>query len=201
MAGDLSSPGQTSVSLLARLQQPAPDPDAWPQFVRRYGPLLYRWCRAWKLQEADAQDVTQMVLAKLARRLPAFQYDSAQSFRAYLKTLTHYAWCDLMAANQQPGAAGAGGSCVLQELAGVAARDDLAERLRQEFDQELLEQAMRQVQERVAGTTWDAFRLTALEGLSAADVAQRLGLRVTAVFKARSRVQQMLKEAVAQTEA
>jgi RNA polymerase sigma-70 factor (ECF subfamily) len=193
-----SSPN-TSTALLGRLRQEAPDPEAWPQFVRRYGPLLYRWCRAWNLQEADIEDVTQTVLVKLARRLRTFQYDPAQSFRAYLKTLAHYAWCDLVADQQRPGA-GTGDSAVLRQLEGTAARDDLARRLEEDFDQELLELAMQKVRQRIAAPTWEAFRLTALEGLSGAEAAARLGLTVAAVFKARSRVQRMLKDEVTEGE-
>jgi RNA polymerase sigma-70 factor (ECF subfamily) len=186
---------RTRASLLGRLQQEAPDPDAWPQFVRRYGPLLYRWCRSRGLQEADTEDVTQEVLAKLARRLRTFRYDGRQSFRAYLRTLAHYAWCDLLADRQQA-ALGTGDSKVLQELNNLEARDDLGRRLAQEYDQELLERAMQEVQGPVEPHTWEAFRLTAQEGLSGAEAAARLNLAVTAVFKARSRVQQMLRERV-----
>jgi RNA polymerase sigma-70 factor (ECF subfamily) len=186
---------RTRASLLQRLQQEAPDPDAWAQFVQRYGPLLYRWCRSRGLQQADIEDVTQEVLAKLARRLRTFRYDRQQSFRAYLITLAHYAWCDLLADRQQA-ALGTGDSKVLHELNNVEARDDLARRLAEEFDQELLERAMQEVQALVEPQTWEAFRLTAQEGLSGAEAAARLNMAVTAVFKARSRVQQMLRERV-----
>jgi RNA polymerase sigma-70 factor (ECF subfamily) len=186
---------RTRASLLGRLQQEVPDPDAWPQFVHRYGPLLYRWCRSRGLQEADTEDVTQEVLAKLARRLRTFRYDGQQSFRAYLTTLAHYAWCDLLADRKQA-ALGTGDSKVLHELNNVEARDDLARRLAEEFDQELLERAMQEVKSLVEPHTWEAFRLTAQEGLSGAEAAARLNMAVTAVFKARSRVQQMLRERV-----
>jgi RNA polymerase sigma factor (sigma-70 family) len=189
----------TSASLLMRLRHEAPDPQAWPQFVRRYGPVLYRWGRAWNLQQADIEDVTQAVLIKLARRLRTFQYDPARSFRAYLKTLAHYAWCDLVADQQRPGV-GTGDSAVLRQLEGTPARDDFVRRLEEGFDQELREQAMQTVQPRVAASTWEAFRLTALEGLSGAEAAGRLGLTVAAVFKARSRVQRMLNDEVAKGE-
>jgi RNA polymerase sigma-70 factor (ECF subfamily) len=185
----------TSASLLERLQREAPDPDAWPQFVRHYGPLLYRWCRSWGLQEADTEDVTQNVLVKLARRLRDFRYDPKQSFRAYLRTLAHYAWCDLLAERQQT-PPGSGDSQVLRELNSLEARDDLARRLEEEFDLELLERARQEVQNLVEPQTWEAFRVTAEEGLSGAEAAQRLNMSVAAVFKARSRVQQMLRERV-----
>ncbi len=118
-----SSSSRTSPTLMARLQQQ--DPQAWSELMQRYGPALVRWCRSWNLQEADAQDLTQEVLLKLARRIQEFHYDPAKSFRAYLKTLAHYAWCDLLAERRTPGAGG-GDSAQLRHLADEAARDDLA---------------------------------------------------------------------------
>jgi RNA polymerase sigma-70 factor (ECF subfamily) len=55
---------------------------------------------------------------------------------------------------------------------------------------------MARVQLRVEPRTWEAFRLTALEGCSGAEVGTRLGLQVAAVFQARSRVQRMLQAEV-----
>ncbi len=186
---------RTSASLLVRLRQDAADQAAWGEFVRRYGPLVYHWSRKWGLQEADAQDVTQTVLVKLAQRLRTFDYDAGRSFRAYLKTLTRSAWCDLLEARQRPGA-GSGDSAVLEQLQSVEAREELVAQLNLAFDRELLEAAMSRVQQRVEPHTWEAFRLTALEDLSGAEVAERLGLKVATVFKARSKVQKMLQEEI-----
>jgi len=96
---------RTNPSLLGRAK--ANEPCAWAELVERYVPVIYQWCRAWHLQEADAQDLTQEVLLKLSRRMRTFQYDPAKSFRAYLKTLARYAWCDLLAEREKPGAGGA----------------------------------------------------------------------------------------------
>ena len=52
-----------------------------------YAPAIYRWCVRRGLQDTDAQDVTQQVLLQLATKLPAFTYDPARSFRAWLRTL------------------------------------------------------------------------------------------------------------------
>jgi RNA polymerase sigma-70 factor (ECF subfamily) len=193
MAG--SSTGRTRASLLGRLRQGSADQEAWAEFVRRYGDQIYRWCRKWKLQQADAEDVTQTVLVKLAQKMGSFTYDPARSFRAYLKTLTHYAWCDFLSGRKDAGA-GCGGSQALQALHTVEARDDLVAQLNREFDQELLEDAMSRVQARVEPHTWEAFRLTALEGLSGAVVAERLAMKVATVFKAKSKVLQMLQDEI-----
>jgi RNA polymerase sigma-70 factor (ECF subfamily) len=52
----------------------------------------------------------------------------------------------------------------------------------------------------VAPQTWEAFRLTALEGLSGADAAEKIPMQVAQVFVARRRVQKMLREEVARLE-
>jgi RNA polymerase sigma-70 factor (ECF subfamily) len=165
------------------------------EFVRRYGPQVYRWCRRWQLQEADAEDVTQAVLVRLSARMRTFTHDPAGSFRGYLRTVARYAWCDFLETSKQPGAGG-GGSDVAALLETVEAGDDLVRRLDEQFDQELLAEAQARVQERVEPHTWEAFRLTALDGLSGAAAATRLGLKVATVYKAKSKVQQMLHEEV-----
>src|SRR5262245_62476607 len=110
MASDFLS--RTSVTLLGRLRQDCTDQSAWAVFVRRYGPKIYCWCRQWSLQEADAQDVTQDVLTKLAAKLRTFAYDPAKNFRSWLKTLTHHAWQDFLESRGRPGL-GSGDTAVL----------------------------------------------------------------------------------------
>ena len=47
-------------TLLARLYQSGTaDADAWREFVDLYGRQIYKWCRHWQLQDADAQVRTQ----------------------------------------------------------------------------------------------------------------------------------------------
>jgi RNA polymerase sigma-70 factor (ECF subfamily) len=191
---------RTSATLLVRLSSPAVDPEAWAEFVRRYGPLVYRWCLRWRLQEADAQDLTQDVLTRLVVRLRDFHYDPNRSFRAYLRTVAGYAWRDLLEDRRKAGA-GRGDTTHLELLEGIEARDDLAHRLDEEFDRELLERAIERVRARVEPPTWEAFRLTALEGLAGAAAAARLGMGAFAVFKARSRVQKMLHDEIRALEA
>src|SRR5947209_2478785 len=55
------SASQTRASLLSRLRKDPGDSSAWDEFVDRYGPRIRSWCRRWGLQEADAEDVTQIV--------------------------------------------------------------------------------------------------------------------------------------------
>jgi RNA polymerase sigma-70 factor (ECF subfamily) len=194
-----SDPGaRTSASLLGRLCAPGDDA-AWRTFMDRYQRQILGWCRAWGLQDADAEDVTATVLANLAARLRGFRYDPARSFRAYLKTLTRYAWCDFVEGQRRPGG-GTGDTEAHIQLRSVQARDDLEQKLLDEFNAEVLEQAFARVRERVEEHTWEAFRLTALDGLSGAEAASRLDMKVATVFKAKSKVQKMLQEEVQRLE-
>lgn len=162
--------------------------------------MVRQWCRRWKLQEADAEDVTQEVLARLASRLRSFEYDASRSFRSYVKTVAHFAWLDLIESRKKPGAGGSGDSVVLERLHAVAARDDLQARLADAFDAEILEEATARVRLRIEPRTWEAFHLTTAEDLSGAEASERLGMAVAAVFKAKSKVQKMLREEIQRLE-
>ena len=190
------STAATRSSLLSRLRGEPHDQSAWDEFVGRYGPQVVAWCRRWGLQEADAQDVAQSVLILLAVKLRSFVYDPSRSFRAWLKKLTRHAWSDFLAERRKPGA-GSGDSRVVERLESVEARNDLEHRLEEAFDLELFETAKARVGDRVAPQTWRAFELTAIEGLSGADTAGRLGMQVAAVFMAKSNVKKMIQEEIA----
>lgn len=188
-----ASEARTSSTLLGQLRQMPANEAAWGEFVDRYGPKIYGWCRHWQLQEADAQDVTQNVLAKLAEKLRAFSYDPARSFRAWLKTVARHAWQDWLDSQKRPGT-GAGDSSVLERLQTMEAREDLLKHLQNEFDHELLDEAMTRVRLRVAPHTWEAFRLMTADGCSGAEAAARLEMKVATVFVAKSKVQKMLRQ-------
>jgi RNA polymerase sigma factor (sigma-70 family) len=193
------SVSNTRLSLLARLQQQPDDQGAWAEFVDRYAPRILGWCRQRQLQDADARDVTQNVLLKLAAKMRSFRYDASGSFRAWLKTVTHHAWSDYVTARQRPGL-GSGSPQVEELLREVTAGEELSAHLKDEFDQEVLEESRLRVQGRVDARTWEAFRLTALEGRSGAEAAAELGMTVAAVFKAKSRVLKMLQDEVRELE-
>ena len=192
MAADDGS--NTSPTLIGRLACLPPDPAAWREFVDRYGPRIVQWCRARGLQEADILDVSQAVLTKLLVQLGRFQYDPAGSFRNWLRTLVERAALDLLSARART--VGGGKAEIVQVLSDLEARVDLARRLGEEFDLELLEAATRIVRDRVAPKTWEAYYLTADQGCPAADVAARLGMRVGSVYQAKSSVIQMLQDEV-----
>lgn len=197
MADDRNVP--TSPTLLGRLGRVPADQAAWGEFAERYGRKIYGWCRQWNLQEADAEDVTQQVLLKLAHKMRTFSYDPTRSFRAWLKTVTHHAWRDYVEGRNRPGA-GSGDTRVLEQLHTVQAGEALVGELDEEFSRELLDEAMARVRLRVQPHTWQAFQMLAVEGRSGAEAAERLGMKVATVFVAKSKVQKMLQEEVRKLE-
>lgn len=147
------------------------------------------------MQKADAEDVTQDVLLKLSKRMERFSYDPTKSFRAWLKTITRHAWIDLQM-SRKVGTAGTGDSVALQVLTNVEAREDLAARLEEEFDKELLDEATLRVQLRVSPEKWQVFQLLAFDGLSGEEVAKRCNMKIATVYVVRSKVQRMLQDEI-----
>ena len=148
------------------------------------------------MQQSDADDVVQNVLCTLARKFVEFQYDPSKgSFRGWLRKLVYHAWSDVAQARGRAGR-GTGDSDVIGMLNRVEVRDDLVQRLEAEYDMERLEMAKQRVRVRVEPHTWAAFECTAIEGLSGADTAIKLGMKVANIYVARSSVQRMLKDEI-----
>jgi RNA polymerase sigma-70 factor (ECF subfamily) len=180
----------TPLTLLERVQRFPADLEAWDDFVRRYHPMIHGWCAKWGLQACDADDVAQNVLVQLLTAMRTFRYDPARSFHAWLKTVTQHALSQFSAGRRrQPGQIGP--DIPIAEL--VDARADLEHRLENLFDRDLCAIAMRRVEKRVKPVTWDAFQLTALDGLTGKAAARRLQIPVAHVFVARNRVQKLLQ--------
>ncbi len=151
---ELDSVDPTSASLLARVGRSPNDELAWARFVELYGTKIRRWCRRWGLQDADTEDVTQEVLARLAQKLGAFHYDPSRSFRGWLRTITHNALVGFLADRKRE-CAGSGHDAVLDQLENVQAREDLVAHLEEQFDSEIVAIACARARARVEPHTWE----------------------------------------------
>lgn len=182
----------TQASVIHRVQADPQNADHWERFHRVYDPGIRRWLRHWGLQPADVDDVAQEVLMRLVQKLPGFTYDPTRSFRAWLKTVVHNVWHDFATARRRK--IGSGSSA--EGLTEVPARDDLARRLEETYDQELLDWAMGGVKVRVAATTWAAFERTAIGQEPPQAVADALGIGVELVYVHKSKVTRLIREAI-----
>jgi RNA polymerase sigma-70 factor (ECF subfamily) len=174
-----------SSSLLDRVQQM--QPDAWAQVVTLFGPIVYRWCRQAGLTGHDASDVVQEVFSSVARGIGHFErVKSEGSFRSWLATITRNRIRDhLRRRSKQP--QGEGGTQALQQLNQV--HEELDQSISEaNLNDSLPRRVLESVESEFAPVTWQAFWMTTVEGLSAADVAARLELNVASVYQAKSRV-------------
>lgn len=190
----------TNASLLLRLQE-LDDTQAWNEFVDRYGPKILTWCRRFSLQESDAADVTQDVLAKMVSAMRKFDYNATRgSFRGWLKTVTANAVKDWARSLKRTATTrGIGNSetqSLIEEMSDPSALDALNRVIDDGHEAELLKEAVSRVSLRVKPTTWKAYEMVAVEGHSAKAVATMLDMTVSEVYVAKSRVIKMLRETV-----
>jgi RNA polymerase sigma factor (sigma-70 family) len=183
----------SSTLLLMRLLTCPTDAEAWNQFVQRYSGTIYNWCRRYGLQDADAQDVTQNVFAALVRRLQNFDRSQAR-FRTWLYQVVANCVKDWSAAPAQRQAKGT--DAVWRLLASEEAQRDLATRLSEEFDLELLELAERTVRLQVEAHTWAAYQLFCKEQLRLKEAAERIGIPAGHVSKYAGRVRDMVSRQI-----
>ena len=82
-----------------------------------------------------------------------------------------------------------------------ASTDDPLEKLwNDEYESQLFQWAAKKVQAEIEPKTWQAFWLSDVDGMSAKQVAVKVGISTGAVWIAKSRVIQRLKDAVAKVE-
>lgn len=189
---------ETQPSLLVRLRI-AGDELAWSQFVDLYGPLIYAYLRRQGLQDADVADLTQDVLRQVSAAVKTFEYDPRQgTFRGWLFTVVRNRlrtyWQREVGRGQ-----GEGGSAAFAKIHAVADHaPDAAAEWDAAFERQLFHYAAETIRADFSETTWQAFWRTAVEGQAGRDVAGQLQLTPAAVYLARSRVLQRLKEQVRQ---
>ncbi len=198
---DSSFSSVTRVSLLLRIRDDDPQtrPDAWKDFVARYGPMILRWCVNRKLQPTDAEDGTQDVLVKLARALTTFEYNPEFTFRGWLRRVTENALSDFFR-DQRKRVDSPLIAAGVEQLNETEAQDDLVRQIEEAFDLELFERACEIVREQIDTRRFNAWYLTAVEQIPAQEVAQRLTMKVPTVYSSRHQVQKRISEEVQRLE-
>src|SRR6516162_2310619 len=173
---------ETSFNLLERLRE-GPNDTAWQRMVDLYTPLIRNWLRRYSLQDQDADDLVQDVLAVVVRKLPEFQKKpQIGAFRRWLRSITVNCLREFWRSQRfHPKAAGN------EVFAGVLDQlEDPESAMSKIWDQEHDEYVTRRllvlIRPRFEAKTWQAFQRVALEGASVDQVSEELGLSVNAVF-------------------
>jgi RNA polymerase sigma-70 factor (ECF subfamily) len=185
----------TRASLLVRLRDPH-DQAAWAEFVDLYVPVIYGYARKQGLQDADAVDLSQEVIAAVAAAVSRLDYDPQRgAFRSWLFTVVRRKLANWRRAQKhRPQSTGARATQWLLEQCPVPGGAEAE--WEAEWEQRVFAWACEQVRRDVSVATWQAFWRTAIEDQPGKQVAADLGLSAGAVYLARRRVLARLKELI-----
>ncbi len=185
---------ETRFSLIGRLSDPE-NAEAWHEFVQLYQPMIYRIAKRRRLQHADAVEVTQEVLTRVARAVEGWDPDKNKgSFRGWLYRIARNATIDhLRKANRQPINLDHSNN-PWQDLPDPAAQDN--KEFQHEYARQVFHWAAERIQREFRDATWQAFWKTSVEGLSVDQVSQELEMSCGAIYVARSRIMKRLGEEV-----
>ncbi len=182
----------TFKSLLVRIRD-VDDEESWATFVELYEPFIEGYLRRRGISGELALDVRQEVLMVISQRFADFEHNGRTgAFRNWLRTTTLN--CLRTHARQQKRES-PGGSVffdIVQQLA-----DDASEMSRvwnHEYDRHVVQGLLVRLEPDLRENTLLAFRKTALEEMTAMDVATELGMTRNAVIVARCAVLGKLRE-------
>lgn len=192
-SGTSQTSSSTSPSLLRRASDR--DPEAWSRLAKLYSPLVYRWARQGGLQSNDAADVVQDVFGSVAGKIDHFRMDEPDSsFRGWLWTITrnevrlHYR----KQGNRPDAAGGTEANNLLQQQPELL--DQAEEPSGFDSRKSLMHRALQLVRQDFNEQTWRAFWRLAVDGQSASEIAEDLGMNPAAVRQAKYRVLCRLRE-------
>ena len=193
---------ETRPSLLIRLKDPW-DLQAWEDFVGIYRPVILRLAKFRGLQHSDAEDLAQQVLLSISKVIPEWQHDPQRArFRTWLRRVVGNAAINALTRRRGDRGRRVDAAPVSIHDTGMdePADQHFLEQLELESRRETFRRAADDVRDEFHPDTWEAFWLTAVEGLSAEEAGSQIGKSAGAVYVARSRVVRRLQKKVQELE-
>lgn len=188
---DVDSIGSTSSTLIEKVR--LHDQEAWRRLVRLYGPLVDFWISCSGLQFADAQDVFQEVFRAVAQGIDGFAKEQpTDSFRAWLRTITHNKLTDRY--RQRRPKAAVGGSEAHERLQAIPQPQDTNSPSEAAAVRQLRLRALELIRGEFEDRTWQMFWAVVFDGKTPDEVARTFGVGPAAVRQAKSRVLRRLRE-------
>ncbi|MEQ1826071.1 MAG: RNA polymerase sigma factor [Pirellula sp.] len=189
---------ETRPTLLLRLKDRS-DATAWNEFVTIYRPVIMRMAIYKGIQSTDAEDIAQQVLLSVSKSISGWVPNNDRSrFRTWLQQVVRNA--TLNAITRRPKDQAIGGTTGLRYLESRSVDENDAA----QFDLEWRRRVFRWVAQQVRGefqpATWQAFWMTAVDGVSPGEAASKTNKTIGAVYVAKSRVMQRIQEIAAEFE-
>lgn len=184
---------QTHTTLLDLIRDGA-DAVAWDEFWTRYWRAVFAFAKRRGCSEHTAEEVVQDVMLTVFQNRQVFRYDSAKGrFRDWLGGVTRNL-IHRRRARPAERIRAAGGDGPEQLDGAEDPHAAAADVWQQAFEASLLTVLLDLVRREISPETYQAFELVALAGVPAADAAMLTGLSRNAVYLARKRVLQRLRE-------
>lgn len=181
----------TNTTLLQGLKD-ADNRTVWRQYVERYRPLILRYAARLGAPEAEAEDIAQATLLAFSTAYRQGKYDRDRGrLSAWLFGIARnevLAWN--RARSKRPLAATDGDG----RIHAMVAEDELAKLWQREWQDSIVAECLKLVRCEVKPETLRAFELFALEERPADEVGAELGMTPNAVFGAKRRVLQRVRE-------
>ena len=195
----MATPPKTRASLILRLKT-REDGLAWEEFTQLYRPLIYRIAVSRGLQPADANDITQEVMTRVAKSIRLFDPDSSKgSFRGWLSRITRNLVIEFMRnRNRLPKTSD--DTAVYRIIQSKPDPGSESQMFDIEYERQLFAWAAEKVEMKFEPKTWQAFWQTAVKNKPVDEVASQLKISRGAIYVARSRVIAALKALVERTE-
>jgi RNA polymerase sigma factor (sigma-70 family) len=183
----------TRHSLLVRLR--ARSDDAWIEFLQIYERAIYEFARRRGLQDADAWDVTQEVLAAVEQKVQTWESNVARgSFRGWLYCVARNIAVDRVV-RQSRRATASGDSRIARMLSAIPeATDEPSTAFRLEYRRVLIRWAVEQIKQDYKESSWRSFLLTTVEDRKPEQVAAELGVSVGSVYAAKFRIVRRIRK-------
>lgn len=184
----------TRASLIARICD-ASDDDAWTEFVQIYQPVVQRFIQKHGLQYADAAEVTQEVLSRVAKSIETWDGSQQKStFRGWLYRITRNQAIDFLRKKKIEQSKNAGQECGLSQFAEPTSTE--SSQFQVEFEKQLFHWAAEKLKPSFKPVNWQAFWMSTVEGMSIESVAEKLKIDFGKIYVARSRIMTRLSKLI-----
>ncbi len=183
----------TRKTMLIRLQNQY-DEHSWEEFVATYRQYIYNVIRRMNLNHHDALEIVQIVLIKLWKKLPDFNYDNYRGkFRNWLYTVTANQVRDFLRSKSVK--LSQSEDTISQGEAKLISEPEIEKLAEKEWQIYISNLAWEKVQTQFSESVCQAF-LKMIEGVNIADIANEFGITESSVYVYKKRVQDRLQEEI-----
>jgi len=193
---------ETRASLLASLNADGvPRQAAWREFFERYAPAVYRVARLRGLGDSDADDVVQQVMLAVSSHIGGFEYDRDRGkFRQWVRAVTQSKLTDLHRRRQTRSVGGRAAETAVPLEDYADEEPGPNEQWEQEWRTQDMLYCLDQVAADISPRRMRAFRMYTLEGVSAAETAEQLGVTVGHIYVTRNHVLKLVRQRMEELE-